>query len=254
MLRRAALTAQQWHDRRASAAFINNSPLLLSPPLLPGACRGAVVHVIGDLVQSIGVAVAGALIWAHQVRAHGWLAHRADGCSSADVHPAPAAWKRAGGGSAGLCRRQLPQAAPRRAMPSALLPSCRPSRSLVRALSVSPSSPLPSIPSRLPFAAGRPALVHCRPHLHLPLCHPGESFLHRDLWLCLWLCLLSVAHMRIEAGTGSCWAPLCQSPMRSSRAGRRGQAPSCSSPPETPSHAAARSSIVPSTAHPCLGP
>lgn len=32
--------------------------------------RGAVVHVIGDLVQSIGVAVAGALIWYHQVRLH----------------------------------------------------------------------------------------------------------------------------------------------------------------------------------------
>ena len=28
--------------------------------------RGAVLHVIGDLVQSIGVAIAGALIWAHQ--------------------------------------------------------------------------------------------------------------------------------------------------------------------------------------------
>ena len=27
--------------------------------------RGAVIHVVGDLVQSLGVAVAGALIWAH---------------------------------------------------------------------------------------------------------------------------------------------------------------------------------------------
>ena len=29
--------------------------------------RGAVLHVIGDLVQSIGVAVAGVLIWWNQV-------------------------------------------------------------------------------------------------------------------------------------------------------------------------------------------
>lgn len=28
--------------------------------------RSAVLHVIGDLVQSVGVAIAGALIWAHQ--------------------------------------------------------------------------------------------------------------------------------------------------------------------------------------------
>ncbi len=31
--------------------------------------RGAIVHVIGDLVQSLGVALAGALIWWKQVRA-----------------------------------------------------------------------------------------------------------------------------------------------------------------------------------------
>ena len=30
--------------------------------------KGAVLHVIGDLVQSLGVAVAGALIWWNQVR------------------------------------------------------------------------------------------------------------------------------------------------------------------------------------------
>ena len=30
--------------------------------------RGAVLHVIGDLVQSIGVAFAGILIWVNQVR------------------------------------------------------------------------------------------------------------------------------------------------------------------------------------------
>ena len=29
--------------------------------------RGAVLHVIGDIVQSLGVAVAGALIWWKQV-------------------------------------------------------------------------------------------------------------------------------------------------------------------------------------------
>lgn len=29
--------------------------------------RGAIIHVLGDLVQSIGVAVAGALIWWRQV-------------------------------------------------------------------------------------------------------------------------------------------------------------------------------------------
>lgn len=37
--------------------------------------RGAVLHVIGDLVQSIGVAVAGVLIWWKQVQAqHAGLA------------------------------------------------------------------------------------------------------------------------------------------------------------------------------------
>lgn len=36
--------------------------------------RGAVLHVIGDLVQSIGVAMAGALIWWKQV------------CPALDVH------------------------------------------------------------------------------------------------------------------------------------------------------------------------
>ena len=29
--------------------------------------RGAVLHVVGDIVQSLGVAVAGALIWWKQV-------------------------------------------------------------------------------------------------------------------------------------------------------------------------------------------
>ena len=32
--------------------------------------HGAVLHVIGDLVQSLGVAVAGALIWWKQVTLH----------------------------------------------------------------------------------------------------------------------------------------------------------------------------------------
>ncbi len=30
--------------------------------------RGAIIHVLGDFVQSIGVAIAGALIWWKQVR------------------------------------------------------------------------------------------------------------------------------------------------------------------------------------------
>ena len=37
------------------------------PHPLPLACSGAIIHVIGDFVQSIGVCIAGALIWWHQV-------------------------------------------------------------------------------------------------------------------------------------------------------------------------------------------
>ena len=58
-------------------------PLAAAPPSLPSSApsflpreagasgewwrRGAMLHVIGDLVQSVGVAIAGALIWWKQV-------------------------------------------------------------------------------------------------------------------------------------------------------------------------------------------
>ncbi|MGQ3099393.1 MAG: cation transporter, partial [Brevundimonas aurantiaca] len=34
--------------------------------------RGAILHVIGDLLQSVGVAIAGLLIWLHEVGGRAW--------------------------------------------------------------------------------------------------------------------------------------------------------------------------------------
>lgn len=44
-------------------------PRVVKPSFVPvlASLPGAIIHVIGDFVQSIGVAVAGALIWWHQV-------------------------------------------------------------------------------------------------------------------------------------------------------------------------------------------
>lgn len=41
--------------------------LCVLPPPSPEQVRGAIIHVIGDFVQSVGVAIAGGLIWWHQV-------------------------------------------------------------------------------------------------------------------------------------------------------------------------------------------
>jgi hypothetical protein len=107
--------------------------------------RGAIIHVIGDFVQSIGVAIAGALIWWHQVgRAGvgkpvvvgGWLTclwERGGGCSTA-------------GQQHGLQARTL-------------------TSPILHRPHISLFSP--------PTHAGRSSLVHRRPHLHLPVCNPG---------------------------------------------------------------------------------
>ncbi len=66
--------------------------------------RGAVIHCIGDLVQSIGVCIAGALIWWHQVRVAEPGVHSAwalAGQLGVPLHPACA---RAGG-----CFSNLPK-------------------------------------------------------------------------------------------------------------------------------------------------
>lgn len=49
-----------WHGRGAP-------PVQLPQPSPAVQVRGAIIHVIGDFVQSVGVAIAGGLIWWHQV-------------------------------------------------------------------------------------------------------------------------------------------------------------------------------------------
>lgn len=58
-------------QRGSGTAAAAAPPALAATPAANLNLRGAVIHCIGDLVQSIGVCVAGALIWWHQVRANG---------------------------------------------------------------------------------------------------------------------------------------------------------------------------------------
>lgn len=135
------------------AASLSGPPSVSSLPLssrigmslllraVPCRRRGAIIHVIGDFVQSIGVAVAGALIWLHQVRQR----RRPAAWGAASTPP----WRSA----ADPCSSPRPPAAttPLLCPPSPALACCPP-----------PAA-----------AAGRPSLVHRRPHLHLHVCRAG---------------------------------------------------------------------------------
>ncbi len=101
------------------------------------------MHCIGDFVQSIGVALAGALIWWHQVGlGRSTSSKRSALCGTG--------WKQQAMATEVIGRSELG-----------------------RVYRVDIASQRPTAVHPTDLFAGRPAVAHCRPDLHLPLCHPG---------------------------------------------------------------------------------
>lgn len=161
-------------SRQGPAAAGGGGPAAAAPAPTPAAqaanlnMRGAVIHCIGDLVQSIGVCIAGALIWWQQVRTDkagvggGLLQQKLAGRALAlgvcrRWQPVPA-----GHGAAGAAWGSTPPPPP----PTACIWS--PLSFASQAVVIFSTCLLPC-----PAAAGRPALGAGRPHLHLPVCRPG---------------------------------------------------------------------------------
>lgn len=111
---------------------------------------------IGDFVQSVGVAIAGALIWWHQARVAGVRLCSCSAPSWAVCCGVPVC-------SALAWPAQATAEHVRAYLLFHWFQSCLQCRMLTRCNA-------PHLPSH---TTGRPALVHRRPHLHLFVCHPG---------------------------------------------------------------------------------